>query len=197
LQTVFFKGFEPPVKKLKGIFGTKRPFKASNYLRKGRFTSVHDGRKSMNRQKRNTAKAENGADRSPQPFAVHNGGQGGGAFSMESLFHADILIQSQYAATYQRRFQQEPEKVLMLALLEDAIICFQDYLGTDCKRKMALFQDAEAWILDDDTSYIFSFVNICEVLGFDASYLREGLMRWKKAALSSTQAKEPRKRLAS
>jgi hypothetical protein len=154
------------------------------------------GRKSMNRQKRNTEKAQNGADR-PQPFAVHNGGQSGGAFSMESLFHADILIQSQYAATYQRRFQQEPEKVLMLALLEDAIICFQDYLGTDCKRKMALFQDAEAWILDDDTSYIFSFVNICDVLGFDPSYLREGLLRWQKTALASAQAKEPRKRLAS
>jgi hypothetical protein len=157
-----------------------------------------DGRKAMNRRKKGTEKAQSGVERSPQPFAVHNGGaQGGGAFSMESLFHADILIQSQYAATYQRRFQQEPEKVLMLALLEDAIICFQDYLGTDCKRKVALFHDAEAWILDDDTSYIFSFVNICDVLGFDASYLREGLMRWKKNALASHQAKEPRKRLAS
>jgi hypothetical protein len=159
--------------------------------------SVQIGGKSMNRQKKTTEKARSGAERGPQPFAVHNGGQGGGAFSMESLFHADILIQSQYAATYQRRFQQEPEKVLMLALLEDAIICFQDYLGTDCKRKMALFQDAETWILDDDTSYIFSFVNICDVLGFDASYLREGLVRWKKNALGSAQTKEPRKRLAS
>ncbi|HEX2228242.1 MAG TPA: hypothetical protein VHM64_13980 [Candidatus Binatia bacterium] len=152
----------------------------------------------MIRQKRTAEKAQNGAERSPQPFAVHNGGgHGGGAFSMESLFHADILIQSQYAATYQRRFQQEPEKVLMLALLEDAIVCFQDYLGSDCKRKMALFQDAEEWILDDDTSYIFSFVNICDVLGFDASYLREGLMRWKKNALASSQRKDSRKRLAS
>ena len=62
---------------------------------------------------------------------------------------------------------------------------------------MALFQDAEAWILDDDTSYIFSFVNICDVLGFDASYLREGLMRWKKAALAARHSKENRKRLAS
>jgi hypothetical protein len=152
----------------------------------------------VNRAKRSADKAQNGADRAPQPFAVHSGsgGPGGGAFSMESLFHADILIQSQYAATYQRRFQQEPEKVLMLALLEDAIICFQDYLGTTCKRKLALFQDAESWILDDDTSYIFSFVNICDVLGFDANYLREGLMRWKRNALASSEAKE-RKRLAS
>jgi hypothetical protein len=172
---------------------------AVKLLTERKVLSCKMGRKSMIRQKRSPEKrSQNGTDRSPQPFAVHNGngGQGGGAFSMESLFHADILIQSQYAATYQRRFQQEPEKVLMLALLEDAIICFQDYLGTDCKRKMALFQDAEAWILDDDTSYIFSFVNICDVLGFDASYLREGLMRWKKNTLAS-QGKESRKRLAS
>jgi hypothetical protein len=134
--------------------------------------------------------------RSFQPFAVHEGGHGGG-FNPEALFQPDILIQSQYHATHQRRFYQEPEKVLMLALLEDAIVCFQDNYGTDCKRKNALFEDAEQWILDRDPSYIFSFENICEVLGLDASYLREGLMRWKQSARVTAHAKEPRKRLAS
>ena len=108
---------------------------------------------------------------------------------MEALFQPDILIQTQYQATHQRRFHQEPEKVLMLALLEDAIVCFQDNFGTDCKRKKALFQDAEEWILDHDASYIFSFENICDVLGFDAGYLRDGLTRWKQEALATAPAK--------
>jgi hypothetical protein len=150
----------------------------------------------MIRRKKLKIAISNGAKESPQPFAVHEGGHAG-AFNMEALFQPDILIQSQYQATYQRRFHQEPEKILMLALLEDAIVCFQDNLKTVCKRKKSLFEDAESWILDDDTSYIFSFKNICDVLGFDAGYLRDGLMRWKEGALVSAPVKEHRKRLAS
>ena len=150
----------------------------------------------MIRRKSAKTAVSDGAGRSPQPFAVHEAGRGGG-FNMEALFQPDILIQSQYQATHQRRFHQEPEKVLMLALLEDAIVCFQDNFGTDCKRKKALFQDAEEWILDHDASYIFSFENICDVLGFDAGYLRDGLTRWKQEALVTAPAKEHRKRLAS
>ena len=150
----------------------------------------------MIRQKSAKTAVSDGAGRSPQPFAVHETAHGGG-FNMEALFQPDILIQSQYQATHQRRFHQEPEKVLMLALLEDAIVCFQDNFGTDCKRKKALFQDAEEWILDHDASYIFSFENICDVLGFDAGYLRDGLTRWKQEALATAPANEHRKRLAS
>jgi hypothetical protein len=136
------------------------------------------------------------AGRTPQPFAVHQGGHSAG-FNMEALFQPDILIQSQYLGTHQRRFHQEPEKVLMLALLEDAIVCFQDNFGTDCKRKQALFDDAEQWIVDRNSSYIFSFENICDVLGLDADYLRDGLMRWKQSAQATARVREPRKRLAS
>jgi len=150
----------------------------------------------MIRRKRAKTADSDGAGRSLQPFPVHEAGYGGG-FNMEALFQPDILIQPQYQATHQRRFHQEPEKVLMLALLEDAIVCFQDYFGTDCKRKKALFHDAEEWIHDHDASYIFSFENICEVLGFDAGYLRDGLMRWQQEALATAPAKEQGKRLAS
>ena len=136
------------------------------------------------------------AARSPQPFAVPEAGHGAG-LNTETLFQPDVLIQSQYQATHQRRFYQEPEKVLMLALLEDAIVCFQDNFGTDCKRKQSLFEDAEQWILNRDASYIFSFENICDVLGLDAGYLRDGLMRWKQSAQAAGQVREHRKRLAS
>jgi hypothetical protein len=149
----------------------------------------------MARRKKDTGAASAETRRNFQPFVVHEAGHGSGV-TMENLFQPDILIQSQYLATHQRRFHQEPEKVLMLALLEDAIVCFQDNFGVDDKRKKALFEDAEQWILDRDASYIFSFENICEVLGLDAGYLREGLLRWKTTR-SRAQAKEQRKRLAS
>ena len=40
-----------------------------------------------------------------------------------AVFQPDILISAQYLATYRRKFHLNPEQVLMLAVLEDAIIC--------------------------------------------------------------------------
>ncbi len=101
-----------------------------------------------------------------------------------AVFQPDILISAQYLATYRRKFHLNPEQVLMLAVLEDAIICFQDHVAATCKRKRLLHLEAEQWFLDDDRSYLFSFENICDSLGFEPTYLRQGLARWKEAALA-------------
>jgi hypothetical protein len=102
-----------------------------------------------------------------------------------AVFQPDILISAQYLATYRRRLNLNPEQLLMLAVLEDAIICFQDHVAAVCKRKRLLHLEAEQWILNEDESYLFSFENICESLGFEAAYLRQGLVRWKQAALAN------------
>jgi hypothetical protein len=114
-----------------------------------------------------------------------------------AVFQPDILIPIQYLSTYQRRFHLDPERVLMLAVLQDAVVCFQEYFGATCKRKMTLYTDAEQWLLDDDRSYLFSFENICEALGFEPDYLRQGLMRWKETVLARNKGRHSRKRLAS
>lgn len=101
-----------------------------------------------------------------------------------AVFQPDILISTQYLATYRRKFHLNPEQVLMLAVLEDAIICFQDHVTATCKRKRLLHLEAEQWFLDEDRSYLFSFENVCDSLGFEPSYLRQGLARWKEAALA-------------
>jgi len=113
-----------------------------------------------------------------------------------AVFQPDILIPTQFLATYQRRFHLDPERGLMLAVLQDAVICFQEHLGATCKRKRALFLDAEDWLFDGDRSYLFSFENVCEALGFQSDYLRRGLLRWREAALKNG-AKHNSKRLAS
>jgi hypothetical protein len=107
-----------------------------------------------------------------------------------SVFQPDILIGPQYLATYRRRFHLEPERVLMLAVLEDAIVCFQDNVNAVCKRKCLLHEEAEQWINDSDRSYFFSFESICETLGFDPDYLRRGLIRWKQAALEKKRRRD-------
>jgi hypothetical protein len=102
-----------------------------------------------------------------------------------SLFQPDTLVPEQYLDTFRRKLPLEPEKKLMLAVLADAIACFQKYVfARDGKGKM-LFQEAEDWVQDTNSDWLFSFANVCETLGLDADYLRQGLARWKAAKLES------------
>lgn len=98
------------------------------------------------------------------------------------IFQPDILIEAQFQSSHQRRFHLDPERVLMLAVLQDAVVCFQEHVVAECKRKQSLYREAEEWISSTDRAYLFSFENVCEALGFDANYMRDGLLRWKRAA---------------
>lgn len=101
------------------------------------------------------------------------------------IFQPDILIDAQFQASHKRRFHLDPEKVLMLAVLQDAVGCFQEHVAAKCKRKQVMHYEAEQWIANPDRSYLFSFENICDALGFDADYMRQGLARWKRSARES------------
>lgn len=101
-----------------------------------------------------------------------------------SLFQPDILLPAQYFETFRRKAPLEPEKRLMLAVLEDAIACFQKYLFARDTKGRSLFREAEEWILEEGSNWLFSFENICEVLGFSPKYVRRGLLEWKERKLA-------------
>jgi hypothetical protein len=60
----------------------------------------------------------------------------------------------------------EPEQKLMLAVLDNAIACFQKYAFTRDRKAKVLFQEAEYWVQDTNSDWPFSFANVCETLGF-------------------------------
>ena len=99
---------------------------------------------------------------------------------VSSLFQPDTLLPDQYLDTYRRKLHLEPEKKLLMAVLEDAIACFQKYIFARQGKGKALFQDAEDWIMDESADGLFSFAHVCETLGFDPAYLRQGLLRWQE-----------------
>ena len=101
-----------------------------------------------------------------------------------AVFQADTLATEQYLATYKRKINLDPERALMFAVLQDAVVCFQEYVGAQNKRKRRLFREADEWILSADNFHLFSFENVCASLGFDANYLRRGLMAWKNKTLA-------------
>ena len=84
-----------------------------------------------------------------------------------------------------RRSYSRPEAKLMLAVLDDAIACFQKYAFARDRKGKVLFQEAEEWVQATNSDWPFSFVNICEMLGFGPDYLRQGLAEWKAAKLES------------
>lgn len=111
-----------------------------------------------------------------------------------SLLQPDLSIPFQYLETHQRSPLVEPEKRLMLAVLEDAIACMQKYFLAQKTKEKRLFRDAQEWILVKDSDWPFSFENICFHLGIDPNYLRDGLMRSKKKTPSRSH--QARHRLA-
>jgi len=73
-----------------------------------------------------------------------------------------------------------PERRLLVAILADALECFQNNLRASNPKRQRLFREAEKWILADDVSWVFSFRNICEILGVDAEALREQTRTWRR-----------------
>jgi hypothetical protein len=96
------------------------------------------------------------------------------------LFQPDTLLPAQYFNRLRRASSLEPEKTLMLAVLEDAINCFKDNLSAESVNKKLLFDEAEEWILDTSTDWVFSFENICEAFELNPQYVRQALLRWKQ-----------------
>src|SRR5215471_10048514 len=106
------------------------------------------------------------------------------AFNMDerivSFLEQDTLLSTQYFGNQRSKIPSEPEKHLMLAILEDAINCYQDNLLARRGSAGRLFTEAEEWILEKNSDWLFSFKNICETLGFNPEYVRQGLVRWKE-----------------
>jgi hypothetical protein len=93
----------------------------------------------------------------------------------------DTLLPDQYFDRLAVRACDTPEKRLMFAVLLDAVIQLQ-------RRNSAGATEAEIWIRGeegDDTP--FSFPNVCEALGLDATYLSRGLLAWRGTHAAATR----------
>ena len=108
-----------------------------------------------------------------------------------SLFQPDVLLTEQYIDNYRRKTPLEPEKALLLAVLDDGIRCFQENVLSQNKKKQLLFEEAREWLFSDDSTWVFSFVSICGLLGLDPGYIRRGLRRSHERALAAAK-KKPR-----
>jgi hypothetical protein len=108
-----------------------------------------------------------------------------------AVLEPETILPSQLIDAGRHDASAMPEKRLLLAVLEDAVITFQRYATSTRRRGQRLFREAEAWIESDDVDWACSFQNICDALGFDSRYLRQGLLAWRDRRRSENASPLP------
>jgi hypothetical protein len=98
---------------------------------------------------------------------------------LAALFEPDVLLPAQFFAAFRRMGGLDRERLLMLAVLEDAVDCFQKHALAKDPRGRQLFAEAKEWVDSGDKGWLFSFENICDTLEIDAGYVRRGLSVWR------------------
>lgn len=68
-----------------------------------------------------------------------------------------------------------PETALMYAVLEDALLCFQEEFAGSPHQQRCGAQEATRWFFSDDQHSPYSFVSICAGLTLDAEEIRNKL----------------------
>ena len=106
------------------------------------------------------------------------------------LFEPDVLASHQFHAILRSSHASDPERRLMVAILEDAVSCLARDPRRCARQQRKAFEEACSWVNAQDTDgWVFSFSNVCEMLGFDPAYLRRGLNRWSAINHSSPAAR--------
>jgi hypothetical protein len=99
--------------------------------------------------------------------------------AVAEIFIPDILTPGQYNDGRRANGCAHPVKRLMLAVLADAIHCYQTYVCSRGPAQRRLFVEAETWLMDRKAESAFAFETVCGALGIDPDCLREGLRRWR------------------
>lgn len=92
---------------------------------------------------------------------------------LSHLFENDVFLSSQA----HRRQALMPEERLMAAVLQDALACLSLHAvmsddGWRARCRTTAREDALAWFASDDTSWPFSFRNICDQFDIDVDAAR-------------------------
>lgn len=92
---------------------------------------------------------------------------------IHTMIIPDMIVPEQWA----RRPRWTPEQKLLHAILMDAIEVLQkhNHLYRLNLRSYHLYKEAYDWVHDDNQTYPFCFVPVCDVLGLNAQAVRAAL----------------------
>jgi len=93
------------------------------------------------------------------------------------ILEPDIFLPSQFYGSGALSRKLEGEKRLMIAVLKDAVECLDKYRDSRSSAGQIQYENAVEWVEDNSNDWLFSFNNICDLLGFDPEYIREVLLK--------------------
>ncbi len=112
-----------------------------------------------------------------------------------ALFEPEVILPAQLSRA---ECDGDPSgaRALMMAILEDAILCIERGRRRRHSGTRRLAAEAETWMRSDSRDWLFSFASICDVLGFDVDALRGRLLsspehpetRWRRCTRVSSLA---------
>ena len=91
-----------------------------------------------------------------------------------------LTLLSPQLSAVSERINKQPECRLMWAVLQDGVDTYMKHIDAKRLRYQHRFREVKEWIEQDDPTWLFSFINICHVLGLSPDYLRNGLRRWRE-----------------
>jgi hypothetical protein len=110
--------------------------------------------------------------------------------ALGSLFVPDVITPEQFYDSRKDDSEIRPVKKLMMAILEDALRCFQNNCDARSGSRKRLFQEAEHWLCGEGGDGPFSFDMVCETLGIEPTFLRGGLKEWRRQQLEGTAVRK-------
>ena len=96
---------------------------------------------------------------------------------LSSLTEESLMPEQFFAPADRTRIAWTPERRLLLAVLEDAVVMFLRYRNNPTTRGKRLFRETQEWFASTDRGSVCAFECICDYLNLDAEYLRRGLQR--------------------
>jgi hypothetical protein len=106
-------------------------------------------------------------------------------------YEPDVLAPAE-VADLRTRAALDRERLLMYAVLEDALSCYRQYAKARLPRTRQLHQEAREWVASDDRSSLFAFASICETLDIDPDVIRCRLRAWEARNLPNVLVTPPR-----
>lgn len=92
------------------------------------------------------------------------------------------ILPDQFAADRRSVVQRTGEYRLLVAILQDALATWFRCRPVRRSRESRLFQEVSAWFAEKRSNWPFAFERICDHLGLDPDYIRQGLVQWRPSA---------------
>jgi hypothetical protein len=104
--------------------------------------------------------------------------------NMLAIVNGDEHLNNEFSAAeailplqfHTRRTSAEPLRRLMIAMLLDAVRCFQTKFSTHHQARRQEFAEVRSWIFSDKDNGPFSFKAVCDTLEIDPGAIRKGLV---------------------